>query len=39
MKTLNLMEKVKDFEDRQFDKRYNAINFRYKGKVDFDWYK
>lgn len=35
---LDLLNAIRVYEDNTFEKRYEAINFRYKGKVDFNFF-
>lgn len=33
------MKNIKEFEAITFENRYNTLNFRFKGQVDFTWMK
>ena len=35
---LELLCQIKEYENKIFQERYNAINVRFKGKVDFDYF-
>lgn len=36
---LSLLQLIKEYEERVFMSRYEGINFRFKGRVSFDWFE
>lgn len=35
---MDLFSEIREYEDETFEKRYDTINFRYKGRVDFNFF-